>query len=324
MDYYFIEYNERLTPFMRSISLENINYILDVVDIYGKDICESLLDFCDNNSVKSGPTIKSFLMFSKLNSGNSKHSQLSKESIGQKKYKKVKISSKARKNSQKVSHEFDLGSRYVQYGEHISKIADIVIGSLIYKTNLSEGHQILKNVVPKVKELNMLIPAKQMLLKMFSAIRMTMVHDPTRDTKNLKFNPENLLSSVKKIKFVSDKDLQNLNLKDDEKKIFLNVALKLCKVTLMQFVSFSEQYKLAMLVFKDGVTAFEEDEVQNDDGSQKKSQDAPKIERELSMGMFSGFRSVSQSINSNSSNPLKNVFGLFNTGSVKQNTDDNY
>lgn len=74
MDYYFIEYNERLTPFMRSISLENINYILDVVDIYGKDICESLLDFCDNNSVKSGPTIKSFLMFSKLNSGNSKHS----------------------------------------------------------------------------------------------------------------------------------------------------------------------------------------------------------------------------------------------------------
>lgn len=160
-----------------------------------------------------------------------------------------------------------MGSRYVQYGEHISKIADIVIGSLIYKTNLSEGHQILKNVVPKVKELNMLIPAKQMLLKMFSAIRMTMVHDPTRDTKNLKFNPENLLSSVKKIKFVSDKDLQNLNLKDDEKKIFLNVALKLCKVTLMQFVSFSEQYKLAMLVFKDGVTAFEEDEVQNDDGS---------------------------------------------------------
>jgi hypothetical protein len=50
----------------------------------------------------------------------------------------------------------------------------------------------------------MLIPAKQMLLKMFLAFTFTMKLDPTSNTKNLKFNPELMLKSVNAIKFARD------------------------------------------------------------------------------------------------------------------------
>ena len=66
MDFYFVEYNPKASPYIRRISVENINYILDAVDIYGKEVCNSLLDFSDNVTIRSGLTLQSFTNFSKI------------------------------------------------------------------------------------------------------------------------------------------------------------------------------------------------------------------------------------------------------------------
>lgn len=198
-----------------------------------------------------------------------------------------------------------------------------MVGSLLYTTDLTEGNALLSVETPKVKKLHMLMPAKQMLLRMFLAFSKTMQHDPARKNLDLKFDPTNILKSVNAVRLMKDINFTDLDLNDKEKKAFLNVALKLSKVTIMQFMNFSEQYKLALSEFKTGIVSFEtstaapnQESVNIGRNSLDLQFDKKQSLNDYSVGAFSGFRPVSQprlsKQHSLESNPLGNIYGLFN------------
>ena len=116
--------------------------------------------------------------------------------------------------------------------EKMCKIADILLGFIIYKVDLKSLDVSLEDEVRNLSELRMMYPAKRLLMEHFTGFGMTMQFDRFNNISEIKHFLHSILSKARKFKVFVNEDFHNLGLEEFEKPLFINLALKMCKVSI--------------------------------------------------------------------------------------------
>ena len=114
----------------------------------------------------------------------------------------------------------------------ICKIADTLLGFIIYKVDLSGLEVPLEQRIKSLDELTMMYPAKRLLMEHFTGFGMTMQLDRVNNISGVRNPLLSILGKVRKFKVFVNEDFHRLGLEEFEKPLFINLALKMCKVSI--------------------------------------------------------------------------------------------
>lgn len=112
------------------------------------------------------------------------------------------------------------------------KIADVLLTFIIYKIDLIKADVCLEEKVGKIKLLSMMYPAKRLLMEHFTGFSMTMQFDRVNNISSVQNCLLSIISKVRKYKVFVNEDFHGLGLEEHEKTLFINLALKMCKVSI--------------------------------------------------------------------------------------------